>query len=110
MTSKLKCSFCGEELDTKNYYVHCHNPYCNTTTEMEGTEDMWQALMQAKQDLEIARKALESISGVRGNIEDYYGGVSIHYQQMVLHMDEIATNALEQINHIADVSKMVWQN
>lgn len=50
---------------------------------------------QLQKDLEIARKALESI---------------IHYQQMVLHMDEIATNALEQIDHIADVSKMVGQN
>lgn len=60
-----------------------------------------------EKDLEIARNALESISGIRGNIEDYYGGVSIHYQQMVLHMDEIATNALAQMEHIADISKMI---
>lgn len=99
MTSKLKCPFCQQELDTSNYYTRCHNPHCNITTEMEGTEEMWDALVQTRKALELATKALESISGIRENIEDYYGGVSIHYQQMVLHMDEIATNALEQIKH-----------
>ena len=62
MTSKLKCPFCKEELDTENYYVRCRNPHCNTTTEMEGTEEIWQALIQAKQDLEIARQALDEIA------------------------------------------------
>ena len=61
MTSKLKCPFCGGELDTENYYVHCHNPHCSTTVEMEGTEEMWQALIQVKQDLKTATKALENI-------------------------------------------------
>lgn len=64
-----------------------------------GTKQMWQELSKLRCDLQIATKALESISGIRENTEDYYGGVSIHYQQMVLHMDEIATNALEQIEH-----------
>lgn len=105
MTSKLKCPFCEYELQ-ENRTTNLCCPICGFVAPTK----LWQALIQAKQDLEIARKALESISGVRGNIEDYYGGVSIHYQQMVLHMDEIATNALKQIDHIADASKMVGQN
>lgn len=127
MTNNLKCPFCGAELEKEQgseRWWYCVNAKCvhkYTTTH----ETIWQALLQAKQDLEffkeeqdmaitaliertkkldkcqkdleIATKALESISGIRENIEDYYGGVSIHYQQMVLNMDEIATNALETI-------------
>ena len=132
MTSKLKCPFCGVELDEDTLGDFCCiNPECKESICFSGSKLLWQALIQTKEELkdcqhnysvkteqhergyaysiktirdlesklEIARKALESISGVRGNIEDYYGGVSIHYQQMVLHMDEIATNALEQIEH-----------
>lgn len=94
------CPFCGEELEYWDESIYqvlgCR---CVPFPPLTGNERMWQALIQAKQDLEIARKALESISGVRENIEDYYGGVSIHYHQMVLHMDEIATNALKQIEY-----------
>lgn len=86
MTSKLKCPFCGGELDTENYYVHCHNPHCNTTVEMEGTEEMWQALIQAKQDLEIATKALEDIKNDALTKNRYHIIADINY-------------ALEQITH-----------
>jgi len=65
MTSKLKCPFCGETLrkygevdpDTRTSIVLGANcPKCNI-----GNSDikLWQALIQAKQDLEIARKALK---------------------------------------------------
>ena len=64
----MKCPFCHQELDTSSYYVRCHNPNCNTTVEMEGTEELWEelirtnkALGKAKQDLEITRKALKEI-------------------------------------------------
>ena len=107
MTSELKCPLCGHNAkdDGLNNTWYCSNQYCDSYE--ENSSKPYNALMNAIQDLEIARNALESISGIRGNIEDYYGGVSIHYQQMVLHMDEIATNALAQIDHIADASKMV---
>lgn len=61
MTNKLKCPFCQQELDTSNYYTRCHNPHCNITTEMEGTEEMWDALVRTRKALDIAVDALKSI-------------------------------------------------
>lgn len=55
----MKCPFCQQELSTGNYYVHCHNPHCNITTEMEGTEEMWDALIRTRKALEIAVDALK---------------------------------------------------
>lgn len=63
MTSKLKCPFCGQKLlreynrgrDTVIY--RCDNCY------FQGDGIIWQALIQAKQDLEIARKALKLYCG-----------------------------------------------
>ncbi len=55
------CPFCGEELDTENYYVRCRNPYCNETVEMDGTEEIWQALIQSQKDLEILINQLKDI-------------------------------------------------
>lgn len=100
MTNNIKCPFCQQEL-CQDYtgVMYCCNEDCEQSADWYGSPILWQELAQVKQDLKTATKALESISGVRENIEDYYGGVSIHYQQMVLHMDEIATNALEQIKH-----------
>ena len=57
--SDMKCPFCRQELDTGGYYVHCHNPHCNTTAEMEGTEEMWTALIRTRKALEIAVDALK---------------------------------------------------
>ncbi len=60
MTSKLKCPFCGAELGKEQgseRWWYCVNAKCvhkYTTTH----ETIWQALIQAKQDLEIATKAL----------------------------------------------------
>ena len=59
--SELKCPFCQQELDTSKYYIRCHNPHCNTTTEMEGTEEMWDALSLTYKALRIAVDALKSI-------------------------------------------------
>lgn len=59
--SDMKCPFCQQELDTSKYYIRCHNPHCNTTTEMEGTEEMWDALSLTYKALRIAVAALKSI-------------------------------------------------
>ena len=58
--SEIKCPFCQQKLDTGNYYVHCHNPGCNTTAEMEGTEEMWAALIRTHEALKIAVDALDA--------------------------------------------------
>ena len=66
MTSKLKCPFCQQELhkDRDGYYS-CYTDNCSVMNAggngASGTESLWQALIQAKQDLVIATKALEDI-------------------------------------------------
>lgn len=66
MTSKLKCPFCQQELhkDPDGYYS-CYTDNCSVMSAggngASGTESLWQALIRAKQDLEIARKALKEI-------------------------------------------------
>lgn len=59
MTSKLKCPFCQTEL-----IGNSQASYCNQCA-IYGYNEIWQALTQAKQDLEIARKALEEIDTSR---------------------------------------------
>ena len=57
--SDMKCPFCQQKLDTSKYYIRCHNPHCNITEEMEGTEEMWTALIRTRKALEIAVDALK---------------------------------------------------
>lgn len=56
--SDMKCPFCQQKLDTGNYYVHCHNPHCNTTVDMEGTEELWQALIIESTEHDLTHDAL----------------------------------------------------
>lgn len=64
MTGKLKCPFCGEELSPSYGYgievYMCPNLTCHKAPGY-AEDGVWQALIQAKQDLEIARKTLEDI-------------------------------------------------
>ena len=88
MTSKLKCPFCGAELGKEQgseRWWYCVNAKCvhkYTTTH----ETIWQALIQAKQDLEIAIDALK-------RIKEPTAWGSLYQEQ------EIATEALKQIEH-----------
>ena len=64
MTSELVCPFCGEEIKIageRTTIMSCFNGEC-CGSGLYGEEAMWQALIQAKQDLEITTKALEEIS------------------------------------------------
>lgn len=55
MTSKLKCPFCQQELGV----ILCDpDDFICPKCRLCGTESLWQALIQAKQDLDVARKAL----------------------------------------------------
>ena len=63
MTSKLKCPVCQkplEQVGTSRQY-QCGTWGCDASFDMIGTEALWTALIQAKQDLVIATKALENI-------------------------------------------------
>lgn len=95
MTSKLKynvyCPFCGEGLlfwGATGSMRKC--PKCDNN--LLGNKEIWQALIQAKQDLEIARKALEDIAS--GQIIEH--SVFGHESDNKI---AIARNALEQIEH-----------
>lgn len=100
MTSELKCPFCQKELKhEKTTGIHC----CPTIfidcplgsgTGAFGTKELWQALIQIKQDLVIATKALEEIRDETG--EDRAG---FSYIVLAMNMKETAENALKQIEH-----------
>ena len=98
MTSKLKCPVCNHELyqtasETATYC--CLYKDCPSDFKFAGSKEIWQALIQAKQDLEIARKALEEIEST-----EWYDSMS-SYEIMTF----TAMKALKQIEHIADASK-----
>lgn len=80
MTSKLKCPVCPYcdkllHCDGTQYINerivemwYCQNPECEETEDFIGTREMWEIVahkIQAKQDLEIATKALEEIDTTR---------------------------------------------
>ena len=63
MNNKLVCPFCGEEIKIageRTTIMSCFNGEC-CGSGLYGEEAMWQALIQAKQDLGIATKALREI-------------------------------------------------
>ena len=62
MESKLKCPFCQQEL--REIYFNgvgvgyiCPDPDCKKAEKLKGNSEFWQALIQVKQDLEVATKA-----------------------------------------------------
>ena len=85
MTSKLKCPFCGKKLwyDEQDGIYRCMNFSCVMDYE-GGTEQLWQTLTQAKQDLEIVVDALNAITATPLN-------------SRVIH--DTANKAIEQIEH-----------
>lgn len=96
MTSNLKCPFCQKRLsqgynhDRDTVIYHCNNCY------FQGDGIIWIALIQAKQDLEIARKALDLVANGRGDgqaiMREYEKGKFIGVR-------EICRKALKQIEH-----------
>ena len=63
MTNKLKCPFCQQELRNccAGVIYTCSKPDSCPHEQCYGSKEIWNALIQAKQDLEIARKAFEDI-------------------------------------------------
>lgn len=87
MTSKLKCPFCQQELGV----ILCDpDDFICPKCRLCGTESLWQALIQVRQDLEIATKALEKLKECL-----FQGGE----QSVKLGVRVVAQSALEQIEH-----------
>lgn len=64
MTSKLKCPFCNSELVGTITCPYCRNEKCEMCDEMLPRE-LLDLLDSTRKDLEIARKALEELRGIR---------------------------------------------
>lgn len=102
MTSKLKCPYCSAYLEstTGGWEYGCTNTECQSAGTLCGTKELWQALIQAKQDLEIATKANDEI---RCEYETYHGaereGFSINWDVVAKNMYNYANKALKQIEH-----------
>ena len=58
--SDMKCPFCQQELND-NYYLCCNNPHCNRTSDMFGTEELWQELIRTRKALDRAKWWLHEI-------------------------------------------------
>lgn len=113
MTSELKCPLCGHYAkdDGLNNTWWCSNQYCDSYE--ENSSKPYHALMNAIRDLEIARKALEYYADSRFGRKQDDGtyvleidkgcGVAVVYT----YDPRPAKQALEQIDHFADVSKML---
>lgn len=103
MNNKLVCPFCKEEIISdfclmcdkidKGYTSGRQIYKCNKCS-LFGNKELWHALTQAKQDLEIARQALKEIRDETG--EDRAG---FSYVVLAMNMKETAEKALEQITH-----------
>lgn len=97
MISKLKCPVCQkplEQVGTSRQY-QCGTWGCDASFDMMGTEALWTALIQAKQDLETATKALKHYCTDSDNwscVIDFTGD----YDNAP---SEFADKALEQIEH-----------
>ena len=92
MTSKLKCPFCGAELDKDiSGEFGCPNEKCKKSMFLIGTEEMWQALIQAKQDLIIAKSTLEYLG--------YVFPPAYPEKNVIAEMRQKARNAVKYIEH-----------
>ena len=69
MKSKSKCPVCNVPLTECGDLLSCPNDHCAWV----GNAELWNALIQAKQDLEIARNALEEARINLDAIQPYLG-------------------------------------
>ena len=94
---KFVCPFCQQKLyqATEPLQYLCMNKDCPSDFTLAGTPQLWTALIRAKQDLEIARKALEDIKS------DYelYSEQGCRMEPNETDMYNYARKALEQIEH-----------
>lgn len=130
MTSKLKCPYCSEDLEstTGGWEYGCTNVNCLSAGTLCGTEELWQALIQSQQDLEESQQAtlenaqtvleihkdLDFVIKMLGQIAELalaHDDISIADEVVgvfdALKQQDLAYKIREQIDHIADASKMV---
>lgn len=90
----MKCPFCGAELKecfVGMTHLTCTNIKCDYAS-LPLFPKVWQALIQAKQDLEIAKSYVKGISEMVIN-----SGDNIYI--VIGHFKKLAEQTLEQIEH-----------
>ena len=100
MTNKLLCPFCQQELqqtyDGKQFWCSNYKDQPHPMN-IQGTKELWQALIDTKKKLDIAVGALEDIAESNG---DFITGSST-----TLDAHEYAEMMLKQINEITKGGK-----
>lgn len=94
MKDSMKCPFCGSELNESFVglaHLSCSNKECDYAS-IPLFPKVWQALIQAKQDLEIAKHYVKGISEMVIN-----SGDNIYI--VIGHFKKLAEQTLEQIEH-----------
>lgn len=113
MNNKLVCPFCQTELEdagihSAELYFWCTNCYMKQKEKDDNytaSPRIWQALIQAKQDLEIATKALEYYADSRFGKKRDDGTYALEIDKgcgvivVYIYDPRPAKNALEQIEH-----------
>ena len=109
MTSELKCPFCQQELhkDPDGYYS-CYTDNCSVMSAggngASGTESLWQALTQAKQDLEQYKhkdNLQQQLNANNNQIQENYKQIVEIDGRIIESLEkdlEIARKALEKLN------------
>ena len=98
MTSKLECPFCGKKLvqdrerSVLSIIYRCPDDKCFLKYGC-AESDTWQALIQAKQDLEIAKADIEDYKKYKALWEQIRNNTILELERKL----EIATKALKQI-------------
>lgn len=87
MTSKLKCPVCNVPLTECGDLLSCPNDHCGWV----GNAALWQALIQEKQDLIIAKSTLEYLG--------YEFPPAYPEKNVIAEMRQKARNAVKQITH-----------
>ena len=81
MTSKLKCPVCQHKLyqtASEPATYCCLYKDCQSDFKFAGSKELWQALIQAKQDLEKARYAITDVFGYVKEHEKDIGGCAVN--------------------------------
>lgn len=103
MTSELKCPFCQQEL--REIYFNgvgvgyiCPNPNCKKAEKIKGNVEFWQALIQAKQDLETAKADIEDYKKYKALWGQIRNNTILELERKL----EIATKALKGTKKVCD--------
>lgn len=106
MTSKLKCPFCGAELDKDiSGEFGCPNEKCKKSMFLIGTEEMWQALIQAKQDLEQYKhkdNLQQQLNANNNQIQENYKQIVEIDGRIIENLEKDLQTAVQALEEIRD--------